>query len=373
MFVNLFWTIILVMVKGEGQHAKRVLGIFMSVSFLLYFCHAIYFQQNAKSYLYIDALYNFCTLSVYPLFLIYIKSLTETKRKRHTNLILLCPALLIFVAMSVVYALMSVDERSSYISHFIFNHHLTDIDKTPLITIQTTIYFIARFFFIFIVAYVLFRGNQHIRRYNKKVLDTYSDSEQKTIDWANRLLNAFVITSIASIAFNFIGRSVFLHSNILLAIPSLIFSTLLFLIGHLGFHQNYDISNLEISKPEMITTTPVTEKIKSELQSQLNILFSEHKIYHKSDLKITDLASMLHTNRTYISNIINNEYQCSFNEYVNRFRIQEAKEIIREHPKELFENIASQVGYRSSSTFFRSFKQIEGSTPNSFKQQFRNQ
>ena len=63
------------------------------------------------------------------------------------------------------------------------------------------------------------------------------------------------------------------------------------------------------------------------IKTQLIKLFEKEQVFKNTDLKITDVASKLHTNRTYISTLINSEYGSSFSSFVNQYRVEEAKRV----------------------------------------------
>ncbi|MBN2815023.1 MAG: AraC family transcriptional regulator, partial [Bacteroidales bacterium] len=79
----------------------------------------------------------------------------------------------------------------------------------------------------------------------------------------------------------------------------------------------------------------------------------------------------LNTNRTYISNLINDETGCNFNTWVNRYRIEHALEIMNRHGSNLLvtEYIAHESGFGSPSSFIRAFKTHTGLTPGKYLQE----
>lgn len=365
MFTTLFWAIILLSTREEHGRAKIIFGIFMSAAFLLYTSHAVFFQKLENIYLFFDPIYTFATLVVYPIYYWYIKQLTTDKEYDFTNLYLLIPGTLLSLLTAIIYILMDSGERTSYINEFLYTG-ITEF-TSPLIKAQIYTYITARVSFAIIIVYVFVKGQPIVKKHNQKIANSFSNLRKKTIHWVNGLLNTFIFISILCISINFIGRSIFLDSTALLAIPSLLFSILFFLLGYLAYHQQYDISNLDLEGLEDLKTPAPEDRINNELFDQLNFQFNECKIYRQKELKITDIAGLLNTNRTYISNLINQEHNYSFNEYVNRYRTTEAKELIKNAPNEPLELIAIKVGYGSLSTFFRTFKLHEGMTPNQFR------
>lgn len=100
------------------------------------------------------------------------------------------------------------------------------------------------------------------------------------------------------------------------------------------------------------------EKILSEFEYLMN----EKKIFRQKNLHREDVAIILHTNRTYITRLLHEEYQCSFSDYINRRRIEYALELIRRTQELSQEQLAEKCGFTHGSSFSRTFKQYMGMT-----------
>jgi AraC-like DNA-binding protein len=241
--------------------------------------------------------------------------------------------------------------------------------NSTLINIQKTNYLISRIVFVVQVLYFLIKGQKLVKNYNRQIANFYSNLESKTILWVNYFLYSFVITSVMSIVFNILGRSFFMESPFLLLIPSLIFSVLLFFIGLLGYMQNHTVVDLEIEVMQSENQTPKNHTI-TKLNENLVDLFVNEAIYKEPDLKITHISERLHTNRTYISKHINTEFSCTFNDFVNRYRITEAKRLLTEESTKNYSlnYISEKSGFGSMGSFMRVFKEMEGITPGQFRE-----
>ena len=103
-------------------------------------------------------------------------------------------------------------------------------------------------------------------------------------------------------------------------------------------------------------------------------LLDEEKLYTIPDLSINTLAKKLNSNRTYLSKAINSVSGKTFNEFINEYRIAEAKRLLYSKDSELItiEAIGNKAGFNSKATFFRVFKSISGVTPNYFLKNVRN-
>ncbi|MBQ6911139.1 MAG: AraC family transcriptional regulator [Bacteroidales bacterium] len=75
------------------------------------------------------------------------------------------------------------------------------------------------------------------------------------------------------------------------------------------------------------------------------------------------LLQILPMNRTYLSQFIHAEYDCSFYLFVNRYRIEEAKRLMADNPDMKMAEISASCGFSSPSVFSRTFTAIAGQSP----------
>jgi AraC-like DNA-binding protein len=103
------------------------------------------------------------------------------------------------------------------------------------------------------------------------------------------------------------------------------------------------------------------DKIFEEIES----LFKKEKPYIDPDFNLNKLSERLHSNRTYISNIINSKTGDSFVKYINTYRVKEAKKLLIDNDNKVLtlDAIGKMAGFNASSTFNRVFKQETGVTP----------
>ena len=106
----------------------------------------------------------------------------------------------------------------------------------------------------------------------------------------------------------------------------------------------------------------------SELINRICRLMEEQKLFLNSDLKLGDVATILATNRNALSSCINTQCNCSFTHFVNTYRINHAKELMRSQPDIKISEVWTASGFTTESNFFRTFKAITGMTPSDWKQ-----
>lgn len=116
------------------------------------------------------------------------------------------------------------------------------------------------------------------------------------------------------------------------------------------------------------TRSALSEKKSQDLFNQVEKLMTENKVYHDPDLTIDKLASMLNTNRSYLSQVINESTKLSYSTYINNYRIREAVELLSDASNtEPVKSISYTIGFNSPSNFYTIFKNKIGVSPSVFR------
>ncbi len=370
MLVCAILTTLLALSLYRDQDGPRCrLLVFMAAATLLYTAHCIYFNGLRQAIPFSDTVYCFCNPAVFPLYYIYIEELTQRHPDRRWQALLLVPAGLCSLTVGTLYLLMSPTETATFVSHYLYHDEYAAL--SGLAWWQGAAHLMVKIVFALEIPPVLILGWRHITHYNLIVEQNYSDTDDKTLSPIKSLLVLFVITSAVSFACNVIGRYRFADSLWLLAVPSVTFSLLILLIGHIGLQQRFHIRNMDENAEEL---SPAVVQPQSEGQGWLReglrqLMESEH-IYLQPNLKLEDLARRLNTNRAYIYNVINVENGVSFSEFINRRRIEHAAQQIQQNPKALLSDVATMSGFASPSAFYRNFKQFMGCTPSEYQARF---
>ena len=105
----------------------------------------------------------------------------------------------------------------------------------------------------------------------------------------------------------------------------------------------------------------------AELMQRICQVMEEQQLFMNPDLKITDLATALGTNRSTISACINSQRDCSFPQFVNGYRVAFAQELLRTQPDIKMAEVCVKSGFSSEASFYRIFKAVTGTTPTAWK------
>ena len=132
-----------------------------------------------------------------------------------------------------------------------------------------------------------------------------------------------------------------------------------------------DIKDIKtpIDESGKYTRSALSEEKSRDLFEGLENLMKNEKVFRDADLTIEKLAQMLNTNRSYLSQVINESSGLSYSAYINNYRIKEAIELLSDPANdEPIKAIAISIGYNSLSNFFTIFKNKVGMSPSAYRE-----
>jgi AraC-like DNA-binding protein len=104
-----------------------------------------------------------------------------------------------------------------------------------------------------------------------------------------------------------------------------------------------------------------------ELYDSIVEYFEKDKPYLDPSFSLAQLSIHFNSNNAYVSRAVKLKRNMSFTTFVNSYRIEKVKELIRNsRDVYTFEHIYTAAGFVNQSTFNKAFKQIEGVTPSEF-------
>jgi AraC-like DNA-binding protein len=367
-FIAIFWAIILVLSASRDQHYKRILSLFMFSAFALYLSHAIYFQNHRENFWIFDVLYILSSLSVYPLYFFYVRSLTQSERLKKSDFKAFLPAVVLAFFSLLLYLIMGNSLRVAYTNSFLYKSG--DELNGSLVVAQSILYYISRTIYTFQIVFYFVKGLSLLKIYELRILNFYAYLEDKKLTWVTLLTYTFFIAAFLSVVFNILGKATFIYSIDYLYIPSFLFSVVLFFIGlHANLQNLCIVSTKRFEDEDDFHYPVVVSKTDDIFGERLDNLFLIQKMHLQPHLKITDVSKKLATNRTYISNYINNKKGITFSEYVNSLRIKEAKEILQQTNKGSIkqEELAEKSGFGCVRSFTRAFTLEVGMSPKNYR------
>ena len=211
---------------------------------------------------------------------------------------------------------------------------------------------------------------KNLREYTAAIKTTMSSLEKINLNWIRLCIHAFVIIFV--VMFNmsilyFAGIHLYEYYSVI--IPILVSITIL-VMGYLGFKQPIifppEVQELKIKKYERSSLT--IDKADLHLQELLAVM-GDKKPYLDNELTLAKLSEMLSIPQHHLSQVLNEKLNQNFFDFVNNYRIQEAKKLLVSPEGGLLTilAIAEEVGFNSKSAFNNAFKKVTNTTPSEFR------
>lgn len=103
---------------------------------------------------------------------------------------------------------------------------------------------------------------------------------------------------------------------------------------------------------------------------QLESLMKKEKLFTDEEISLSSLSENLQISTHQLSQILNERLNKNFYQFINEYRIDEAKKYLVEKPDNTILSIAYSVGFNSKSAFNKSFKQFTGLTPLEYRKKY---
>ena len=133
----------------------------------------------------------------------------------------------------------------------------------------------------------------------------------------------------------------------------------------------------DLRKKLAVKSAPIHKQIldnekdaqKKKIFDEIESLLLEKKLFTEPKLSVEFLANEVDINAAKLSNIIKLFSENSFNEYINEFRIDLAKELLvdENYKNYTITAIGLESGFNSKSTFYSTFKKHTGNTPSTYQ------
>lgn len=146
---------------------------------------------------------------------------------------------------------------------------------------------------------------------------------------------------------------------------ALSFSFIFYLSLMVIFYERNKTFNFSIPKKESYTNK-IEENVAHNTLLNITTVFEERKIYKRPDLTLSLLAKELSVRPQFLSQLLNDNLNKSFNQFINEYRVEEAKRLLKEDAHLKIDAVGIECGFNSSSTFYSTFKKVTGTTPSNY-------
>ncbi len=197
-----------------------------------------------------------------------------------------------------------------------------------------------------------------------KTID-FQNATKKREKWMKKIRSLFTI-----LAFIFtIGTFSLWMTDIVIA-RHIFFSFLAFfiyLIGYYGYTRSDIVFEMVKRLKPKYYSSKLSPERSMEIYDALQHLMLSEKLYLQSTIKLPEVASKLEVGHHDLSRVVNENYGGSFLDFINKYRVDEAKHILmaEKEPPKMFA-VALDSGFGNKVSFYKNFKKFTGSLPSDF-------
>jgi AraC-like DNA-binding protein len=291
-----------------------------------------------------------------PLLLLYVVSLTEDafKLMRRHLVHLIPPA--IAVIWLALFQIDSTDLRFRTLG-------MTEVQRQITNGIW---HFIKVMPFFYALAAV-----NRVRLYRIGLHNQYSNFSPTEPSWLNILSLGFLFTWSFSILVHIIANTIAVASPEISDLFGIAENYIIFiLINALFINSVVHTHKLLTTKPE-VTKDKADEKLTDTAIQKVQQGMETQKLFLKQNLNIDEFSKRINLPVKEVSAVINKHYGTNFFEFMNSYRVEEAKRLLSDsqHADMTVMDVLLHAGFNSKSAFHRFFNRLVGMSPTEFRKQ----
>jgi AraC-like DNA-binding protein len=346
-FQALLMAIFLFTFKKGNKKSNIILGFwFLSYAVIMgcSFAVGVYVWKHFIHYHKLIFVISLLSLLIGPLLYFYTKSLLDENFRFNRNYLIHILPFIVITCYTIVLLIPT--------KRFAIWRHPLDIASNGIFLLQNLIYF-------FLILHLL-------RPYEFSFKTFFFDKKNLKYNWIRFLIIGSFITWIAklqSFIFGFIPPGgkwcAYMATTYLLA---------LFLFITSIVYLSLKIPDLYLFSKKYMNSR-LSREDKMKFKNRLLKYMTEEKLYLDPTLNLKTLAQRLSISEKYLSQIINEMFNQNFYDFVNKYRIKECIEQLRDknNSEKTFLRIAFECGFNTKSTFNSAFKKHTGVTPKEFR------
>jgi len=241
-------------------------------------------------------------------------------------------------------------------------------------TIATIADFVAIFHNLPYIAIIYFR----IKKYQKRIENISSNTENINLEWLATLSLLLFFTIIITVFYELFNMFVYkLHHHLVM---DLLF---LFIVYSTSYHvlRQKEIYPVNKKEREELLSVELEDEEKTEkkklipdndfenLKQKLIVYMETEKPYLDGELNLSKLSGLINISAHQLSYLLNNGFGENFFQFVNKYRVQYAKELLMNdsYKKLSILGIAFESGFNSKTSFNTIFKKMTSETPSEFR------
>ncbi len=146
---------------------------------------------------------------------------------------------------------------------------------------------------------------------------------------------------------------------------ALSFSFAFYLSGLLLFYKRKKEFVVSIKK-EKYANVQIEKNELEELLGRIEYTLNKEELFKNPNLTLPVLAKRINIRPQLLSQLLNSNLDKSFSTFINEYRIEEAKRLLKTNTNLKIEIIAEQCGFNSKSTFYAAFRKVANTTPSKY-------
>jgi len=192
----------------------------------------------------------------------------------------------------------------------------------------------------------------------------FSNGELKLYQWRRKLLWAFLGYSLSFAAYSILvwTGALKVEYDYMISVMSTFF---IYFIGYHGFQRQEVFKQYENGR---YVNSGLTSTASMAVLVSLRSYMTQEKPFLESSLRLQDLAARLHLSQHYISQAINDQDGKNFADFINEYRIEEAKKLLSESDQKKIIHVAYDTGFNNKASFNNAFKRFTGMSPSEFRE-----
>lgn len=348
----IFTALLLLTKHLPPRTTRNAFALYFSIAFVSFF----YLSLNAQWFGIAQAsLFIFIPVTIFLGYFFYgfTTSFFEDRKARGSNTV----ALLVPAGISFIFLVIEL-------LHLIYGESSEIVKYLRIIVTENTLRFAFPIYNLLLIVLLSVELNSR-ERSNK---NQFADEHMNDLTWAK----------ITVVIYSFFILGMILSELVSTNVSEVVFNvSLLSLVLYIGYFEMKRIADYFASskpsirietEPAIIENTEDNSGDRKELFNSIDEQIESEKLYLQKDLSVRILSELNNVNTKYISESINQNSGMNFNAYINKKRIEYAKELIAsETARELtLEAIANESGFRSKSSFNNAFKNFTEMTPSQF-------
>ncbi len=354
-FQFLLVSIFLLSYSDGKQISHKILAIFLlSKTFSIIESTLLTFKASLIDFPHIFCIARTAVFLFGPSLYFYTRSMTDRNFKfRNHHLLHLIPFLAFCVFLIFKFHVQSVEIKQQIILERYIYTYLEALIIIGLLNVQILVYIIASLIVL--------------KNYRSEIKKVYSSVERLNLSWLNFILFGYILIWCIDVL-DFI---ILMASGSSLRFLNVVTLMLIFVFANIivyrGLKQPEIFSGID-EKPKY-ESSPLSKADIEEYLKKMTAFMKSEKPYLEPSLNITELAHKLSIPARHLSQVINQSLNKNFFDFVNSYRIEEAKQHLANHStnKKTVLEILYEVGFNSKSSFNNVFKKYTGMTPTEFK------